>query len=272
MDITQGSLRNLIENPLAWLESNASRIIFLVIVIAAAAIVVKVVTRGMGIALDKSDIPSASIFINIVRVLIWVFAISIVLQPVFGINPTSLMTALGVGGIAVSFGLKDTISNVIGGFGLMLGKVVQPGDLVSINGATGLVKDVTWRHTIVTERDGSEMWIPNSVLNTAALKKMPESNEAMTTVSFTIRGNDTDTDAIAKTVVDAVRAATDDIMLPDNPPIVKFSGFSPYGIEGRVLLFTKPGVLLSTMQDRAARAIAGEGFLVQNAAGAEEER
>nr|WP_308283364.1 mechanosensitive ion channel family protein [Bifidobacterium pluvialisilvae] len=264
-------MREFIENPLAWLETNSTKIIFLIVVLVATAIVVKIVTKGMRIALDKTEIPSASIFINIVRVLLWVFAVSIVLQPVFGINPTSLMTALGVGGIALSFGLKDTISNIIGGFGLMLGKVVQPGDLVSINGATGVVKDVTWRHTIVEERAGNEMWIPNSVLNTAALEKMPVPNEAMTTVAFTARGDrNTNTDAIATTIIDAVKAATADIMLPDNPPLVKFSGFSPYGIEGKVLLFTKPGVLLSTMQDRAARAIAGEGFLVQNAAPEEE--
>ncbi|PJM73211.1 transporter [Bifidobacterium primatium] len=267
MDISQSSIREFFENPLLWLESNASRIIFLIIVLVVTAVVVKVVTKGMRLALDKTDIPSASIFINIVRVLLWVLAASIVLQPVFGINPTTLMTALGVGGIAVSFGLKDTIANIIGGFGLMLGKVVQPGDLVSINGATGIVKDVTWRHTIVVERAGNEMWIPNSVLNTAALEKMPEPIESMTTIPFTVRGGkDVDTDAIAAAIIESVQATTKDIMLPDNPPLVKFSGFSPYGIEGKVLLFTKPGVLLSTMQDRAARAIAGKGFLVQNAA------
>ena len=263
-------MRQLVEQPWEWLQDNSGRIILLVATIIIAAVVVKVVSKGLRIALDKSNIPSASIFVNIVRVLIWVIAISLILQPVFGINPTTLMTALGVGGIAVSLGLKDTIANIVSGFGLMLGKVLKPGDLVTIQGVSGTVKDVTWRHTIVMDRSGVEMWVPNSVLNPAALEKLPPAAEAMATIPFTARGGKrVDTQAISERIITAVTAATEDIMLPDNPPLVKFNGFSPYGVEGQVLVFTKPGVLLSTMQDRAARAIAHEGFLVQNAAGTE---
>lgn len=260
-------MQELIDDPMIWLRANSGKIFLFVIVLIVAIVADKAISKAMRIALDKTEIPSASIFVNIVRVVIWVAAASFVLQPVFGINPTTLMTALGVGGIAISFGLKDTIANVIGGFGLMLSKVVQPGDLVTINGITGLVEDVTWRHTVVKERSGNTMWIPNSVLNTAALEKMTESTEGMTTIAFTARGEEgVDTNAMAQRIVNAVEAATGDIALPGNPPIVKFNGFTPYGIEGKVLLFTKPDVLLSTMQDRATRALAGEGFLVQNAA------
>ena len=72
-------------------------------------------------ALDSSKLPSASIFVNIIRGIIWAFAILAVLQPVFGIQPTAFVTALGVTSIAFSFGLQDTISNLVGGLGLMLG-------------------------------------------------------------------------------------------------------------------------------------------------------
>lgn len=76
--------------------------------------------------------PNASIFINILRAVVWTLAVGTVLQPVFGINPTTIFTALGIGGLAVSLGMKDTIANIIGGFGLMLGRVIQPGDLVNV--------------------------------------------------------------------------------------------------------------------------------------------
>ncbi len=54
-------------------------------------------------ALDSSKLPSASIFVNIIRGIIWAFAILAVLQPVFGIQPTAFVTALGVTSIAFSF-------------------------------------------------------------------------------------------------------------------------------------------------------------------------
>ena len=225
---------------LQWFEANAGKIIFLLVAIVAALLITKGLARVMRKVLDRTDMPSASIFINIMRVLVWILAASIVLQPVFGISPTTLMTALGVGGIAVSLGLKDTVANVISGFGLMLGKVIQPGDLVSVAGTAGVVKDITWRQTVVRERNGNEMVIPNSVLNTASLEKLTPSNEGCVTMTFT------------------AKAGSD--------PVVKLTGFSPYGIEVQALAFTRDGVFLSTMRDAMARAIAGCEFVEQRAA------
>ncbi len=83
-------------------------------------------------ALDSSKLPSASIFVNILRGVIWTFAILAVLQPVF-IQPTAFVTALGVTSIALSFGLQDTISNLAGRLGPYAGRgVIKPGDQVSI--------------------------------------------------------------------------------------------------------------------------------------------
>jgi hypothetical protein len=48
--------------------------------------------------------------------------------------------------------------------------------------------------------------------------------------------------------------------------VVNFTGFTPYGVEGQVLLFAKPGVLLSTVRDKAVRALADAEFIEQRAA------
>ena len=76
---------------------------------------------------------------------------------------------------------------MIGGFGLMLGRVIQPGDYVKVAGITGTVKDINWRQTIVRERNGNEMVIPNSILNTASLEKLDPSNECLVSVPFTAK-------------------------------------------------------------------------------------
>ena len=107
-----------------WLAKNYSKLILLAVVLIVAALIDKALTKVVRRMLDKSQVPNASIFVNILRVVVWVFAIGTLLQPVFGINPTTLFTALGIGGLAVSLGLKDTIANVIGGLGLMLGRAI----------------------------------------------------------------------------------------------------------------------------------------------------
>lgn len=248
-----------------WFLANLNRIIFLVVALIVTWLIERTAKTALRRALDRSNIPSASIFVNCARILIWFTFLLVVLKPVFGIEPTTLITALGVSGIALSFGLKDTIANIIGGFGLMVGKVVQPGDMISVSGYTGRVKDLTWRNTIVVSRDGNEFWIPNSVLNTAGLTKMTKVNESVATVEFTVRG-DRDLETEGRRLADAIERATADMRIDGHPCVVRFSGFSPYGAEGKALIFARREFLPSVVQDRAARAIAGMDCLVVDGA------
>lgn len=245
---------------LQWLASNAGRIIWLVLVLVVAVAATRVLGIVLRRALDRTNVPSASIFVNIMRVLIWVLAAAMVLQPVFGINPTTIITALGVGGVALSLGLKDTIANVISGFGLMFGKVIQPGDLVDIGGTVGAVKDVTWRHTVIAERNGNDMVIPNSQLNTAQLEKLTPSNEACVKVPFTARP-DVDFAALAPRIARDVAEAVEDLALRGSVPLVRLTGASPFGLTGEILVFAGAGVLPGVIRDRAAQAIAGAAWL-----------
>ncbi|MBF0916347.1 MAG: mechanosensitive ion channel, partial [Atopobium sp.] len=141
------------------------KLVIFVVVFLVAFLVERFAIKLSKKALDSSKLPSASIFVNILRGVIWTFAILAVLQPVFGIQPTAFVTALGVTSIALSFGLQDTISNLVGGLGLMLVGVVKPGDKVSIGTISGEVIDMNWRSTIVRARGGRVDIIPNSVLN-----------------------------------------------------------------------------------------------------------
>lgn len=256
------SAMQLSDLALAWLKHNSGRIVLLVVVVICAALASRFVSVIMRRTLERTVIPSASIFVNIIKAVIWVFAAASVLQPVFGINPTTVATALGVSGLALSLGLKDTIANIVGGFGLMLSKVIQPGDIISLQGITGTVKDINWRNTIVVDRAGNEMWIPNSVLNTTALEKIPAAGEAVAIVSFTVRGGENLNDC-AQAIAKTVERATGSLMMPGNPPVVQFQGFSPYGVSGQVVMFAKQGIAAASMQDAATRALSGQPYLVQ---------
>ncbi len=249
---------------LTWIENNIENIILVAVVLIGAIIITKILRRVIITALGKAGVPNASIFINIMRVLIWFVALTTILQPIFGITPTSLITALGVGGIAVSLGLQDTISNVISGFELMLGKVIQPGDMVRISGTTGVVKDITWRQTVILERGGNEMVIPNSVLNTSSLERLTPASEGCVTVEFTVAAG-SNLAQVEKQVIKTVNKATDG-MRQNAPTTVKFTGFTPYGISGQVQVFTKFDVQPSVAADVTARALAGADFIEQRAA------
>ncbi|MDK6218122.1 hypothetical protein QP201_26885, partial [Escherichia coli] len=85
-----------------WVNNQTDRFIFLAITIVVTALISHFVAKAMHALLDRSPLPSASLFINVTRSALWVIAFIIVLKPVFGVEANSLITALGVGGVAIS--------------------------------------------------------------------------------------------------------------------------------------------------------------------------
>ena len=217
-----------------WLKAHSPRIIFLVIVCVAAYVTARLVSRALRKALEKSQIPDASIFVNLARVLIWVIAVTIVLKPVFGVNPMTLFTALGIGGYALAL--------------LFLYIVVR------ISGITGEVQDVTWRQTVVRERDGNLMMIPNSVLNTTLLEKLDPHNEASVTIPFTAKPN-VDTARLTNELLSKIDQSAHGLMDPQSPPIVRLTGFSPAGVTGNIIAYAKPHASQAQLIDAVTRSV-----------------
>lgn len=114
-----------------------------------------------------------SIIANVVRVAIWVLGLSFLLKICFNYNASVLWGALGVGGIAISLGLQNTLSNLIGGLQISLSRDITLGDWVSVGSVTGKVEDITWRVMKVRDSSGNMYIIPNSVLNSTAVEVLP---------------------------------------------------------------------------------------------------
>lgn len=120
---------------------------------------------------DQNVLPASSIFANIARVAIWLGGAAIFLKMCFGYDITAFIAALGVGGIAISLGLQDTLSNLIGGLQVSLGKLVEPGDVVEVLNQRGEVLDVSWRHTTIRDINGNVHLVPNSLMNKNSIVK-----------------------------------------------------------------------------------------------------
>jgi small-conductance mechanosensitive channel len=83
-----------------------------------------------------------------------------------GVNITPLVTALGIGGLAVALGLQDTLANVFAGIHILLSKPIRVGDYVKLeSGEEGYVVDVTWRSTRIRMLANNLIIVPNSKLS-----------------------------------------------------------------------------------------------------------
>src|SRR6059036_802065 len=76
----------------------------------------------------------------------------LVLLSSLGIAITPILTALGVGGLAVALALQDTLSNLFSGLYIIAARQIKPGDYIRLNsGEEGYVVDIMWRNTKLKE-------------------------------------------------------------------------------------------------------------------------
>ena len=148
----------------------AAAVVILVVTMLVVHAVVVITRRFLG-RVNKA-LP-VTIFINIERVILWAVGIYIVLSACCGIDASGIIAALGVGGIALSLGLQDTISNVIGGLQLSMMGTLKKGDYVKIGTVEGVVHDIAWRETTIMGFSGEKVIIPNSEINSNTLVVMP---------------------------------------------------------------------------------------------------
>lgn len=246
------------------------KVVLLAAAAVAAGVVDRVVVRLLHRLLDAAELPSASLFINIARGAIWVLALLSVMEPVFGVDPAGFVAAIGVVSLAVSLGMQDTVSNIIGGISLMMSKSVKPGDHITVSGVTGEVTDVNWRSTTVLIRGGAEEVIPNSVLSKTALTRITDWSAGYCGVPIAVAPG-ADLSAVADECCRTAERELADLLDPAFQTDVVFTELAVTGTQGEVRLHVRPEVSFSAAQDRLARALAGRPWLAsasQTAGGA----
>jgi small-conductance mechanosensitive channel len=109
-------------------------------------------------------IPTTGLAYGILKGTILIIGLLIILS-VLGISITPLMTALGVGGLAVALALQDTLANLFAGIHILVEKSIRVGDFIKLEtGQEGYVEDITWRTTRIRMLPNNMVVIPNNKL------------------------------------------------------------------------------------------------------------
>jgi small-conductance mechanosensitive channel len=83
-----------------------------------------------------------------------------------GINIAPLLTAAGIGGLAIGFGAQNLVRDLITGFFLLLEDQIRVGDIVKVGDKSGLVEQLGLRVLILRDFDGGVHMIPNGSITT----------------------------------------------------------------------------------------------------------
>ena len=81
------------------------------------------------------------------------------------INIAPLLAAVGVAGLAVSFGAQNLVKDVISGFFILLENQYQLGDTIRIAGVEGTVSHLTLRATVLRDASGVVHFVPNGQIS-----------------------------------------------------------------------------------------------------------
>ena len=116
-----------------------------------------------------------------VRLVVTIIGLLVLLSSL-GIQITPILTALGVGGLAVALALQDTLQNLFAGMHLLADKPIRVGDYVKVgDGEEGYVVDVGWRSTRIRMLQNTIIIVPNHKLAQSTITNydLPESRMAV---------------------------------------------------------------------------------------------
>ena len=145
------------------LDIAKSLVIFLIALILAGAgkrWTIRLMTKSKRLNLNV-----ASLVGNLVQIAIVVLGL-INLLVALGVNLASLVTVLGVAGLAISLSLQDLLRNVVAGIYVLMEQPFKIGDKITVKDVTGIVQAIELRTTILRTDDGLQVVVPNNtVLN-----------------------------------------------------------------------------------------------------------
>ncbi|MGO9231991.1 MAG: mechanosensitive ion channel family protein [Bryobacteraceae bacterium] len=128
------------------------------------------------------------------------------------VQVTPILTALGVGGLAVALAMQDTLSNLFAGFYIAVAGQMRLNDYIKLaSGEEGYVADIGWRTTAIRSLGNNLVIVPNSKLAQAIVTNY---NLPAQRMSASLQVNvpyDADPDVVERLLVEIATAGANDI-------------------------------------------------------------
>lgn len=219
-----------------------SYILFTVIILTITRVIARTVSGVIDMQIERSQqkMPKTTLLNAIVNGIIYAMGILVVLQ-YYGISIAPILTALGVGGMAVALALQETLANIFSGLHLILSKQLRLGDYVHLSsGEEGRVTDITWRFTtIVPVGEGNMVVIPNQKIASSIITNysMPR-HDILIKIPVGV-AYDSDLQKVEEVTLDVARQVLTQLnerLDKDRQPAVRFYNFGDSSIDFNVLL------------------------------------
>lgn len=178
--------------------------------------------------LDDQFIP---FFKDLVIVGISILTIFFLLGVVFKVDVVSLVTGLGIGGLAIALAARETLENLFASFTLFLDLPFVVGDNIQLDKVSGDVENIGFRSTRIRTGDGSLISVPNRLLTAQALEN--QTKRKFMRAKYTVKlQSDTSIDILEKIVREINQTIhNQELSYQLNPGITRFGGFGENSLD-----------------------------------------
>ena len=209
--------------------------LYAIIILSVTLAVANISARLIAGAFQKkgANVPITGLSRAVIRAVIFAIGFLMILNSL-GISITPILTALGVGGLAVALALQDTLSNVFAGVHILLEQPVRVGDFIRLHtGEEGFVSDIGWRTTRIRQITNNIVIVPNNKLSQSTITNyhLPETKTVLP-IKVNV-GYSSDIEKVEKALTDEAGRCAEGIkgLLNEPPPTIRLTNFGESSLE-----------------------------------------
>jgi len=128
------------------------------------------------IAKDVESETAIELLGKIFKGILWAIGLLFILSNL-GINVTSLIAGLGIGGVAIAFALQNILADLFSSFAIFFDKPFKVGDFITVGTSKGTVERIGIKTTRLRSLQGEELIISNRELTSAKIQNFGKIKE-----------------------------------------------------------------------------------------------
>ncbi len=156
--------------------------------------------------------------------------VSLLILRNLGVDVSTALAGVGIGGLALGLGAQKTFENMFGGVSILFDKVIQIGDTLRINNQTGVVEDIGLRSTRLRTFERTLIAIPNGTMATATLENLRFRDKFLCQQTIRLR-YDLSPDHVRYVLGKIQELLIEDQKVEDASARVRFVRFAEYALE-----------------------------------------
>ena len=186
-------------------------------------------------AFGRIDVSTRGIIVNVLGILIKVI-IGITALAIIGVPMTSMIAVIGSCGLAVGLALQGSLSNIAGGFIILVLKPFKAGDFITSGDIAGTVEEISIFHTKVLTLDNRRIIVPNSSISNSTITNVSALKDRRVDLTFTAAYNN-DIDTVERVLSDV--CLSHPLVYKDPEPFARLSAHKDCSLEYTVRAWCK---------------------------------